>query len=80
MSRYRRHIGDAEDTITTSVDECLKHAMTSALRALNERAALVGNARRSGAQGPAVSCELVVHESTGVRKGGGRDQGRDQPS
>jgi two-component system, chemotaxis family, protein-glutamate methylesterase/glutaminase len=43
MSRYRCHIGHAytEETITSGVDERLKRAMATALRALNERVALV---------------------------------------
>jgi two-component system, chemotaxis family, protein-glutamate methylesterase/glutaminase len=47
LSRYRCHIGHAytEETITTGVDERLKRAMTSALRALNERVALVTKLR-----------------------------------
>jgi two-component system, chemotaxis family, protein-glutamate methylesterase/glutaminase len=52
MSRYRCHIGHAyiEETITTGVDERLKHAMTTALRALNERVALVSKMRDEAEQ------------------------------
>lgn len=47
MSRYRCHIGHAytEETIVTGVDERLKRAMATALRALEERAALVSKLR-----------------------------------
>jgi two-component system, chemotaxis family, protein-glutamate methylesterase/glutaminase len=47
MSRYRCHIGHAytEETITIGVDERVKHTMASALRALNERVALVTKLR-----------------------------------
>jgi len=47
MSRYRCHIGHAytEETITTGVDERLKRAMTTALRTLNERVALISKLR-----------------------------------
>jgi two-component system, chemotaxis family, protein-glutamate methylesterase/glutaminase len=43
MSRYRCHIGHAytEELITAGLDERLKRAMATALRALNERTALV---------------------------------------
>jgi two-component system, chemotaxis family, protein-glutamate methylesterase/glutaminase len=52
MSRYRCHIGHAytEETITTGVDERLKRAMTSALRTLNERVALVTKLRDQAVQ------------------------------
>jgi two-component system, chemotaxis family, protein-glutamate methylesterase/glutaminase len=47
MSRYRCHIGHAytEDLITVGLDERLKRAMATALRALNERIALVAKLR-----------------------------------
>jgi two-component system chemotaxis response regulator CheB len=47
ISRYRCHIGHAytQDTITAGVDERLKRAMTTALRTLNERVALVSKLR-----------------------------------
>jgi two-component system, chemotaxis family, protein-glutamate methylesterase/glutaminase len=47
MSRYRCHIGHAytEELIAVGLDERLKRAMATALRALNERAALVTKLR-----------------------------------
>lgn len=47
LSRYRCHIGHAytQQTITIGVDERLKRALSSALRALNERVALVSKMR-----------------------------------
>jgi two-component system chemotaxis response regulator CheB len=47
LSRYRCHIGHAytQETITAGVDERLKRAMASALRALNERVALLSKMR-----------------------------------
>jgi two-component system, chemotaxis family, protein-glutamate methylesterase/glutaminase len=46
-SRYRCHIGHAytQELITVGLDEHLKRAMASALRALNERSALASKAR-----------------------------------
>jgi two-component system, chemotaxis family, protein-glutamate methylesterase/glutaminase len=46
-SRYRCHIGHAygEEQMVVGLDDNLKRAMASALRALNERAALVGKLR-----------------------------------
>jgi two-component system, chemotaxis family, protein-glutamate methylesterase/glutaminase len=47
LSRYRCHIGHAytQETITAGVDERLKRALGTALRALNERVALVSKMR-----------------------------------
>jgi two-component system, chemotaxis family, protein-glutamate methylesterase/glutaminase len=47
LSRYRCHIGHAygEEQLLVGLDDNLKRAMASALRALNERAALVGKLR-----------------------------------
>jgi two-component system, chemotaxis family, protein-glutamate methylesterase/glutaminase len=47
LSRYRCHIGHvyAEDQLMIGLDDNLKRAMASALRALNERLALVGKLR-----------------------------------
>jgi two-component system, chemotaxis family, protein-glutamate methylesterase/glutaminase len=47
LSRYRCHIGHAytQETITAGVDERLKRALASALRALNERVGLVAKLR-----------------------------------
>ncbi len=47
LSRYRCHIGHAygEEQMIIGLDDNLKRAMESALRALNERAALVGRLR-----------------------------------
>src|SRR5262249_44348637 len=52
MSRYRCHIGHAytAETITTGVDERLKRAMATALRALNERVAIVSKLRDEAAE------------------------------
>jgi two-component system chemotaxis response regulator CheB len=56
MSRYRCHIGHAytEEMVTVGLDDRLRRAMATALRALHERVALVSKAERRGArQGPA---------------------------
>jgi two-component system chemotaxis response regulator CheB len=47
LSRYRCHIGHAYrgEQMMVGLDDNLKRAMTSALRTLNERAALVGKLR-----------------------------------
>jgi two-component system, chemotaxis family, protein-glutamate methylesterase/glutaminase len=47
LSRYRCHIGHAytQETITAGVDQHLKRALATALRALNERVALVSKMR-----------------------------------
>jgi two-component system, chemotaxis family, protein-glutamate methylesterase/glutaminase len=47
LTRYRCHIGHAytQETITTGVDERLKHALATALRTLNERVALITKLR-----------------------------------
>jgi len=47
MTRYRCHIGHAytDEMITVGLDDHLKRAMATALRALNERVALVGKLR-----------------------------------
>jgi two-component system chemotaxis response regulator CheB len=47
LSRYRCHIGHAygEEQMVVGLDDNLKRAMASALRALNERVALVGKLR-----------------------------------
>ena len=52
LSRYRCHIGHAypQQTITAGVDERLKRALATALRALNERVALVSKTREEAGE------------------------------
>jgi two-component system, chemotaxis family, protein-glutamate methylesterase/glutaminase len=79
MSRYRCHIGHAytEETITIGVDERVKHAMTSALRALNERVTLVSKLRdEAGHRGQrhlanswALKAQEFEREADAIREG-----------
>jgi two-component system, chemotaxis family, protein-glutamate methylesterase/glutaminase len=61
LSHYRCHIGHAytEETIAAGVDERLKRALATALRAVDERVALVSKM----SEGPVRACERIVHES-----------------